>query len=385
MEKTPQDNRNYQSSIRTWRGVLVGAALAFGFMCVGVGATLLVQYAAGNLDIDGWQQNPSQDGNKLLSKDETSVAAVAKNVSPSVVSIVSESVDRNEFGRLGVQSGAGSGIIVGKNGYILTNKHVVDGARQLQIMLSDGTVYDQVKVIVEDPLNDLAYLKIDGVKDLPAAELGDSSSIKIGQRVVAIGNSLGQYQNTVTTGIISGTGRPIAAQNGDSVEALSDLLQTDAAINPGNSGGPLLNMSGQVIGINTAVAEGAEGIGFSIPINATKGLLKQVLDGKTNPRRAMLGVRYVPLDAQAAKQYDLLTRQGAYVQAEDEPAVQAGSPAAKAGLKKGDIIIKVGDDMIGEKGGLSSMVAAYAPGETIQLTYLRAGQTKTVDVTLGAF
>ena len=381
-----QSENNTTRGSLSWRGMLLGAAMALLFVGVGVGATLLVQYSAGNYSFDGWQQKPTKDGNVLQSEDETSVASVAKNVSPSVVSILSKSVDRNQFGQLGVQAGAGSGIIVGKSGYVLTNKHVVDNARDLQIMTSDGKVYENVEIITKDPLNDLAYLKINGAKDLPAAQLGDSSSVKIGQRVIAIGNSLGQYQNTVTTGIISGTGRPIAAQNGEQVESLSDLLQTDAAINPGNSGGPLLNMAGQVIGVNTAVAADAEGIGFAIPVNAAKGLLKQVLGGDDDPRRALLGVRYVPLNVEAAEQYKLDRSQGAYVTAdESRSAVQSGSPADKAGIKAGDIITKVEGQIIGDKGGLSSMVAAYAPGEKIELTYVRDGQEKTTQVTLSSF
>ncbi len=373
-----------RSLVSSWRGVLLGAVLALVFVSVGVGATLAVQY--GSEMFDSSYQHQAQDGNQLHSQDETGIASIAKNVSPSVVSIISESVDRNQWGQVGVRSGAGSGVIVGKDGYIMTNKHVIDGARKLQIVLSDGTVYDKVDVVSKDPLNDLAFLKIAGAKNLPVAKIGDSSSVKVGQRVVAIGNSLGQYQNTVTTGIISGTGRPIAAQAGDSVESLTDLLQTDAAINPGNSGGPLLNMAGQVIGINTAVATGAEGIGFAIPVDATKGILKQVVAGKTDPKRALLGVRYISLDAEIANQQNLDRTYGAYVTADgDNSSVQKDSPADKAGLKKGDIIIKINGKEVGVSGGLSSMVSAYSPGETVSLTYLRDGKEKTVKVELMAY
>lgn len=374
-----------KSVTSSWRGVILGALLAFGFVWVGVGATLAVQYAAGELDFEQ-PRGKASDGNKLQSEDETSVASVAEEVSPSVVSIVSESLNRNQWGQLGVQSGAGSGVIVGDNGYIMTNKHVIDGANKLQVVLSDGKTYDNVKVVSKDPLNDLAFLKIDGAKNLPAAEIGESSTVKVGQRVVTIGNSLGQYQNTVTTGIISGTGRPIAAESGDSVESLTDLLQTDAAINPGNSGGPLLNMAGQVIGINTAVAADAEGIGFAIPIDAAKGILKQVVAGKSNPKRALLGVRYVALDAQIAQEKKLDRTHGAYVTAgDDQAAVSSDSPAAKAGLREGDIIVKVADKEVGVSGGLSSMISAYAPGETVSITYLRDGKQKTVDIKLAAY
>ena len=381
----PQPQPADQARPIPWRGVILGAVLAFVFVWIGVGATLAIQYTAGVFNQQDGKHSQS-DGNQLTSSDETGVSTIAKEVSPSVVSILSESVDRNGWGQLGLRSGAGSGVIVGKNGYIMTNKHVVDGARKLQVMLSDGTVYDQVEVVSKDPLNDLAFLKIKGAKDLPVAKIGESSSVQIGQRVVAIGNSLGQYQNTVTTGIISGTGRPIAAQSGDSIESLTDLLQTDAAINPGNSGGPLLNMAGQVIGINTAVAEDAEGIGFAIPVDAAKGILKQVVAGEQNPKRALLGVRYVPVDARVAKEQKLKRSHGAYVTAgQGESAVSTGGPADKAGIRSGDVIIKVDDKEVGVSGGLSSMISAYAPGETVSLTYLRDGKQKTVDVELAAY
>jgi serine protease Do len=283
------------------------------------------------------------------------------------------------------EEGAGTGIIVGKDGYIMTNKHVVDGANTVGVVLADGTSYENVQVLGTDPLNDVAFIKIAGVNNLPAAELGDSSSIRVGQKVVAIGNSLGQYQNTVTSGIISGTGRPISAQAGDSVENLTDLLQTDAAINPGNSGGPLLNLKGQVIGINTAIIQDAQGIGFSIPINATKGVLKGVLAGGS-VKRAYLGVNYIPITADVAKHYSLSVKAGAYVfSGTDQPAVIGSGPADKAGIRDKDIITKVGDIPVGTQGGVASLVGEYAPGETIQLTILRGGQTMTVNVTLEAY
>jgi serine protease Do len=202
---------------------------------------------------------------------------------------------------------------------------------------------------------------------------------------VAIGNSLGQYQNTVTSGIVSGTGRPISAQSGDNVESLTDLIQTDAAINPGNSGGPLLNLAGQVIGINTAIIQDAQGIGFSIPINATKGVMKGVLAGK-GIHRAFLGVNYVTITADVAKHYNLSVKKGGYVfNGDGKTAVVSGSPADKAGIKNKDIITKVGGIAVGDKGDVSSLVAEYAPGDTIQLTVLRDGKALNLDVTLSEY
>jgi serine protease Do len=328
-------------------------------------------------------QSLVDDGNKKITQEEESIASVVEKVSPSVVSIITTSRTGSSRGAL-EQQGAGTGIIVSKDGYILTNKHVIDSVKTVQVILADGTTYDDVPVLGSDPLNDVAFLKIDNVDTLPAATMGDSSSVRVGQKVVAIGNSLGQYQNTVTSGIISGTGRPVSAQSGSSVEQLTDLFQTDAAINPGNSGGPLLNLSGQVIGINTAIIEDAQGIGFSIPINATKGILKSVLAGK-GVVRAYLGINYVPITADVSTRFGLSVKKGAYVSVTSGSAVIAGSPAEAAGVKDKDIITKVGGMEVGDKGGLASLVAEYAAGDSIELTILRGDQTITLEVTLAAY
>lgn len=366
--------------------IVVGSLVALVLIWGGVGATLLVQNQLDTRQV-AERDTVANDGNALSTPEETTISGVVESTSGSIVSIVTEVETGNSYWGYSVQEGAGSGMIVGSDGYILTNKHVIDGARNLQVVLSDGTTYDDVEVVGSDPLNDLAFLKIANVKDLPTVELGDSTTVKIGQRVIAIGNSLGQYQNTVTSGIISGTGRPVAAaaSGGSSVETLTDLLQTDAAINPGNSGGPLLNSSGQVIGVNTAIAADAEGIGFAIPISAAKGLLKQVLAGDA-PERAYLGVRYVPINAELAKQYDLAVSQGAYIMNEGSgDSVEPGSPADEAGLKNGDVITKIGDIEVGPRGGVASLVAEYAPGDTIEVTYQRGEQSRTTKVTLSAY
>lgn len=328
----------------------------------------------------------ANDGNLKPTNTEEAIATVADKVSPSVVSIVTNVVTQSIFGSAEGQA-AGTGIIVSKDGYILTNKHVIDGANKVEVFLSDGTSYEDVRIVGTDPLNDIAYLKVNGADSLTPAVLGDSSTVRVGQEVVAIGNSLGQYQNTVTSGIISGKGRPVAAgsENGSSTENLTDLLQTDAAINPGNSGGPLLNLSGQVIGINTAVAANAQGIGFAIPINSTKGTLKGVLAGK-GVQRSYLGVRYVPLSAETAKQYNVSVRQGAYViGSQAGSAVDANGPAAKAGVQEKDIITKVNGVEVGPKGSVSSLIGEYAPGDTVALTILRDGKTIVKNVTLSTY
>lgn len=323
------------------------------------------------------------DGNMNATKTETDIASLASQVSPSVVSITTQSQTQTYYG-VAEQEGAGTGIIVSADGYILTNKHVVDGASTVGVVLSDGTRYEKVKVLGTDPLNDVAFLKIPDVSDLMPVELGNSSSVRVGQQVIAIGNSLGQYQNTVTSGIISGTGRPVSAQSGTTIESLTDLLQTDAAINLGNSGGPLLNMAGQVIGMNTAIAADAQGIGFAIPVNGIKGMLKGVL-ATGEVKRAFLGVNYVPVTPESAKRYNLSVKSGAYVYNDRTSAVASDSPAARAGIKDKDVITKINDVEIGASGALSTLVGEYAPGDTITLTVLRDNKEQTLKVTLSEY
>lgn len=328
----------------------------------------------------GSSLSPDVDGNAITTVEEQSIASIAEEVGKSVVSVVTETQSRF----FGSREGAGTGIIVSSDGYILTNKHVISGVNNVNVVLSDGTTYEDVEVVGQDPLNDVAFLKVKGVDSLPAVTLGDSSTVRIGQQVIAIGNALGRYQNTVTTGIISGVGRPIIAASGSgSYESLNDLLQTDAAINSGNSGGPLVNLSGQVIGMNTAVAVDANSIGFAIPINSTKGLIRGVLEtGKVE--RALLGVNYLAINPSVAKEFKLSVRVGAYIYTSEGSAVASGGPADKAGLKQGDIITKVDSHEITETANLSSILGLYRPGETINIEYIRDGQKSSVSATLEA-
>lgn len=315
--------------------------------------------------------------NEILS--DNSISSVVEKVSPSVVSIVTASSSMSLFGSY-EQSGAGTGVILSKDGYILTNKHVVKNTTSLTVITSDGEAYDQVEVVFEDPLNDLAFLKVSGVSDLTPIEIGDSKTVKVGQPVIAIGNSLGQYQNTVTRGIISGTSRSVTAQSsGGNVESLTDMLQTDAAINPGNSGGPLVNAGGQIIGINTAVTQGANGLGFAIPIGAAKGVIKQ-LGQADKIQRVMLGVRYVAINPAIAKDKNLSEKTGALISDD----VVENSSADQAGLKKGDIITKINNDVIGKAGGLGTLLSEYAIGDQIELEVKRGEQTLNLKVTLQA-
>jgi serine protease Do len=324
------------------------------------------------------------DGNAAVTSEESTIASIAEKVGPSVVSITTKSKAASFYGSVD-QQGAGTGIVVSQNGYIITNNHVIENANDVAVVDSNGDQYDDVTVVGRDPLNDVAFLKINSSKSFTAATLGNSSTLRTGQQVVAIGNALGQYSNTVTSGIVSGVGRPITADAGNGqTESLTDLIQTDASINPGNSGGPLLNMSGQVIGINTAVAAEANGIGFSIPINSTKGILAGVLqNGKVS--RAYIGVNYLAVTPDVVKQYKLSVNYGAYVFAGSGAAVANGSPADKAGLKAGDVITKINNDTIGQQGGLSSIIGQYQPGNTVSVTYIRDGQQNSTDITFSAY
>ena len=344
-----------------------------------LGAGLILQ----TNDVPNITSNPAVDGNELSTGSEKSVSKIVESVGPSVVSIVVESQANTIFGTV-MQSGAGTGVIISGDGYILTNNHVVGNSKSATVMLDDGTVYENVEVVGSDPLNDIAFMKIKDAKDLPTVTLGDSSTVKVGQQVVAIGNALGQYQNTVTTGILSGVGRPVTAgsESGGQQENLVDLLQTDAAINSGNSGGPLVNMAGQVIGINTAIVADANNIGFSIPINSTKGLIEGLL--KTGEvKRAFLGVNFINITPSVAKELKLSVTEGAYVFGDN--AVSPNSPAAKAGIEKGDIITKINDNQIGRSQGLSTIIGMYRPNTKVAITILRDGKTITKDVTLTAY
>jgi serine protease Do len=331
----------------------------------------------------------------VISNESELIRQIAKDVGPSVVSVDVTSrraADIFGFGAIAQQS-AGTGIIISAEGIVITNRHVVPaGTTNVSLTLSDGTVLDNVSVIgrtsESDPL-DVAFLKINDKKgkNLVPAKIGDSSKMQVGDQVVAIGNALGQFQNTVTSGIISGYGRQVIASDGSasSAETLEDLFQTDAAINEGNSGGPLVNVNGEVIGINTAVAGGAENIGFAIPINDVKGLINSVLT-KGKLERPYLGVRYISLTDDIAAQLNLQQNRGAYITPGNggQPSIITGSPAEKAGLKEGDIITKVDGNSIDESHSLTSLLGQHNVGDTVTLTIVRDGKEQTLQVTLAA-
>lgn len=339
---------------------------------------------------------------RVVASESQLISSIAKNVGPSVVSVTdtqtttTDTPDVFGFSTPSTQQGeaAGTGIIISSDGLIVTNRHVVpSGSSDVKVTLSDGTEFDDVSVVgrtSDSDSLDVAFLKINDTKGkkLTPAEIGDSSKVQVGDVVVAIGNALGQFNNTVTSGIISGYGRSVQAgdETGSSVENLNDLFQTDAAINQGNSGGPLVNTSGQVIGINTAVSGEGQNIGFAIPINDLNGLIKQVLStGKF--QRPYLGVKYIPLTASVAKQLNLSVTQGAYVQPASDGGsspVISDSPAEKAGVKEGDIITAVDGTKIDQSHSLTSLVGRKAVGDSVKLTIIRDGKTITLTATVGA-
>jgi serine protease Do len=328
---------------------------------------------------------------------------IAKKVSPAVVTIViSKDLPKVEgfyflpFGgremivpkfdkqKEKTKIGGGSGFIVSPDGFTLTSQHVVsDPEAEYTIILGPEKKYP-AKVISRDPISDIAVLKI-GAKNLPFLELGDSDKIELGEEVIAVGNALGEFHDTVSAGIISGMSRAITAFSGMDSQAaqLRGLIQTDAAINPGNSGGPLVSMEGKVIGINTAMVMGAQNIGFAIPINYAKRDLQEVIEhGKI--RRPFLGVRYILITKDLAKMQKLPSDHGALIVRESlgEDAVVKTSAAGKAGLREYDIILELNGEKISEKDPLANLLQKYKINQEITLRVLREGKEINVKLKL---
>jgi len=333
---------------------------------------------------------------EILNLQATSKAfvAVAKRVSPAVVTINSEKVVKrrpwhpfmdDEFFRRFFQfpeqeekqilRGLGSGVIVNPKGYILTNNHVVEDADELTVVV-EGKEY-QAEIVGRDPASDIAVIKIDK-EDLPTVKLGDSDELEVGEWVLAIGNPFSNIlQNTVTAGIVSAKGRTGLNIGGGSIR-YQDFIQTDAAINPGNSGGALVNLKGELVGINTAIVGQANvGIGFAIPINLARSVMEQLIS-KGRVIRGWLGVYIDNIDENVAKGLGLESAKGVQV-----PRVQKDSPAEKAGIKEGDIILKVNDKVIENRDQLSNYIASMAPGTKVDVTIWRDGKEKVITVKLG--
>ncbi len=336
-------------------------------------------------------------------EEESATIAAVKKTAPAVVSIVVSKELTNLFNQTGPdvfgfenngitlkpeakqkqEIGGGTGFIVSEDGLIVTNKHVVfDEDAEYTVILNSSEKYP-AKVLARDVVSDLAVLKIEA-NNLPTVELGDSDSLQLGQTVIAIGNSLSEFRNTVTRGIVSGINRRITAGDFYSgAEVIDGAIQTDAAINPGNSGGPLMNLSGQVIAINTAISQQAEAIGFSIPINQAKTVIESVKKyGKIV--RPWLGVRYVQIDEEVAEKRKLDYQYGALITGggATEPAIVPDSPAASAELKEKDIILEINGVKIDAEHPLVQEVNKYQPGDEVTIKYAREKEEKTVTVKL---
>uniref|UniRef100_A0A7C4M084 PDZ domain-containing protein n=1 Tax=candidate division CPR3 bacterium TaxID=2268181 RepID=A0A7C4M084_UNCC3 len=319
-------------------------------------------------------------------EENSGVVEAVKKITPSVVSITTKTKTMGFFGDVVEQKGGGTGFIVTNDGLILTNKHVVDGVSEATVITSDGKDYNGV-VVALDPLFDFALVKIEAT-NLPVADLGDSDKLEIGQRVIAVGNALGEYDNSVSVGVISGRARAITASDrlGGSSSRMEGLIQTDAPINPGNSGGPLVNISGQVVGINTAIDSSANSIGFALPVNSARVALNSYLkQGKIV--RPFMGVRYINITREFAAVNNLEVNSGALIisgQGNGEfLAIVPGGPADKAGLTERDIITEINGEKITENNGVISLLSKYSPGEKIEVKYLRKGEEKKTEVTLG--
>jgi serine protease Do len=302
----------------------------------------------------------------------SSVPAVVAKVRPAVVNIATRQVTYDVLLRATPSQGVGSGVIFDGRGYVVTNSHVVRGAQQMRVTLPDGRGFPG-RLIGADPVMDLAVVKIEG-RDLPVAQLGDSSKLEIGETVIAIGNPLGlEGGPTVTVGVVSALARSIEDPGGPT---LHDLIQTDAAINPGNSGGPLVRMTGDVIGINTAIIQDAQGIGFAISINGAKPIIQELMAHGRVVRPA-IGIAPISVTPQLASAYDLPIDRGVLV-----ARLDPRGPAARAGMRAGDVIVTVAGQPVKNVGELRAAISQHKIGETVEVAVRRERASVNLKITL---
>lgn len=358
------------------------------------------------------EPQPTQPSGSVLVSEPVLVPDMVERVNPAVVSVViTKDVpvyeryyeEWNPFGFWGngfsvprvrengteeKEVGGGSGFIVTKDGFVVTNRHVVeDGDAKYSIILNDGKSYS-AEVLARDPMLDIAVLKIvvEGERsEFEYLEFGDSKSLRLGETVVAIGNALAEFRNSVSVGVVSGLSRSIVASDGRGrSEALRDVIQTDAAINPGNSGGPLLNLRGEVVGVNVATSQGADNIGFALPAHVVRGVVESVeANGKIV--RPFLGVRYVMINEEIKKLNNLDVDYGALVvrgERREELAVMPGSPADKAGIKENDIILQVGEDELRKETDLATILRKQPIGKAVPVRVLSKGEEIDLTITL---
>ncbi len=387
-EDEPIQNHSTVHHARRGGQFIVGfliLALIMG-MAGGVGMMLLISENATVRHALGFNDNgtvPSRTvTEKLVVEESNGFIDTVKKVSPAVVSITTKKEGVDLFGQIYQQEGAGTGFIITSDGLIVTNKHVVAGENaEYTVVTTEGKTYTAT-VKARDPFNDLAVLKIEAT-GLPVVELGDSDAVEVGQWVLAIGNALGEFKNSVSVGVVSAKDRKLDAEG--SAE-LTGLIQTDAAINPGNSGGPLVNLRGQVIGIDTAIASttgSSIGIGFAIPVNSIKKAIDSVRKTGTITR-PMLGVSYINIDSVVQDQLKLTVDHGALIRGNGRTSgLAAGGPADVAGVEDGDIILEINGERIDEDHSLSNRLVNYSPGDEVKLKILRNGKEQTVTVKLG--
>lgn len=323
----------------------------------------------------------TKTGNTLLVSDtqiESTIPQVVRNISPAVVTVVGDvQMAVSPFGDTSSGQVSGSGVFISNDGYVLTNNHVVENASQLQVVLSDGTKHT-ASVVGTDAYADIAILKAD-IAAPAVATFGNSDVLEPGETVIAIGSPLGEFSNSVTVGVVSATGRSIDSGNGYKME---NLIQTDAAINEGNSGGPLVNLAGEVVGINTLVVRSsnsgnvAEGLGFSIPANTVVAEAQQIITSG-HFSRPDLGIQWQAITPSIAYRYSLPVKYGVYI-----TDVSAGGAAASAGLQAGDIIYKIGNTTIDDSNSFLNLLYKYQPGEQVTIEFVRNGQAMQATVTL---
>ena len=379
---------------QTRRSMYIGGAIAVALAAAvaGSGGTYALLLAGGYLERQVVISEPlgQQTGSGGIANpdivrivEQSAVTDAVDKVSPAVVTIT----PRGRDGAIVFDEGVGSGVIYDKDGWVVTNRHVVCGADSLSVDLADGQRYAGT-VHGLDTLTDLAIVKIEGT-NLPAVQLGNSGTLRVGQLAVAIGSPLGTFTNSVTTGVISAMGRNIQVSDicaGGRTEALRNLIQTDAAINPGNSGGALVDNEGALIGINTAIAGDAEGIGFAIPINLARPIMQQALEGEALSRPWM-GIYYTSLTPVLQGQLGLSLGYGALVERPigiNEDAVFAGSPADEAGLRAGDIITHLDAVKVDGDNPLDEILTQYRPGDAISLRVLRGDRPIDLVLRLGS-
>jgi len=366
-------------------GIVAGASSLAGAVAGGIAVYRAVGQGRSALPaplqevIPASNTNPNQTIELNTTDIETSITKSAQKVGPAVVTVVGTIPGQATFfGPTGDQTVSGSGFFITDQGYILTNNHVVEGTKEVNIILSDGT-QEKASIVGTDQYSDIAVLKTD--RKAPAVvTLGNSDVLDPGESVIAIGSPLGDFKNTVTVGVVSATGRAIDTGQGYQIE---NLIQTDAAINHGNSGGPLVDLAGEVIGINTLIVRNtgsgdvAEGLGFAIPINTAQAVAQQIIR-QGYFARPLLGISYQSISPQIASTYNLPVQWGVYV-----TEVGSGTPADKAGLQKGDIITRIGDVTLDETHSFVNALFLYKPGDQIKVEYNRNSQTLQAQVTLG--